>query len=432
MTIRNSISDTPRVFAALLLGLAAASMVATFYAPDLGKSSKMLLQLSLSGENTIGAWLSSMLLLLAGLHAMDAFFTQPSHERSGSAIAWLTLGVACICLSADEAGSLHERIAIFGQNRGYEWWVTLVPFAIVLMGMLGVSLWTFIVKRKDLSSGITVLIAFGIFGLVAVQEEFEHKIQWTDSQLGLRAVVEEGSEMIAILMLLFCCMRNSGGYFSRFRREASAFGVLKQYKSYIVMLALLVAPPLIYFNIVLEDQQRGHPADWLAACLFIAASIQALRPAYERSDFSLKWTTLGLLALSASVMSMAIQIDYALDTANMAFNVKGEGISLRLVMLAVVLIGIAILASRGTTRLVSLAIAALMFGTAMSGNLVFVYTLTVVSSFLAFQLLLPGEEHQLVAPTASATKPLVSIVESSQAANADLVNAANEENRKAC
>lgn len=389
MNNSSAIKQMPRSFLVFVVLVSIVLLCATFYGGDAGRDSRVALQLSFAGENTLGAWWSSGLLFLVGLHAMDAFFFDAGKQRSSAAVAWLTLGVACVCLSADEGGSLHERIAIFGQDRGYEWYVTLIPFALILLGMIGVTLWKFIAQREDISAGVCVLVAFAIFGLVAVQEEFQHKIAWRDDQLGLRVMIEEGSEIVAILLLLFCCMKNSGGYFSRFGGNDPSYGVLKHFSGPLMILAAVAAPLLVYFTVMMDDQQRGHPSDWLAACLLMAASLQFLRPWYEYRQRCGKAALLGLMALVGSLFAMALQTRYVMDLDAMSFNSRGDGSSLRLIALGLLLLPITFMASTGLAqsmmlRATAVVMAIVMCGLAVSGGLIAVYGLTLLASLFVF------------------------------------------------
>jgi hypothetical protein len=76
---------------------------------DLSRLTKLLLKFDLGGEQTIAAWLSSMIMLLC---ALVLFYLATVKRQLGQAYAlhWLGLAVIFLGLSMDEAVGLHEMM----------------------------------------------------------------------------------------------------------------------------------------------------------------------------------------------------------------------------------------------------------------------------------------------------------------------------------
>src|SRR5258705_12593640 len=68
-----------------------------------------LAPLNLTNENVAASWFSGILLLLGSLHAADGFF-RVRRTNFKAALAWCVICGMLLALSADEIGSLHERI----------------------------------------------------------------------------------------------------------------------------------------------------------------------------------------------------------------------------------------------------------------------------------------------------------------------------------
>src|SRR5262245_30395226 len=179
------------------IAVSAALLVITFasYAIVDHRPLKLFLfWLGLGGEDNIGAWWSGMLLALAGYLAFDGAFdpNKPLTARRG----WLALGFAMLLLSFDEIASLHEYLSQLGLE--YLAVLGVVGLTVASYGML--QLYRARVPARTFGP---LLLAFGLLATVPLHELVQHRLQW-DNQVvyGLRAVLEEGTEIVAALVFV--------------------------------------------------------------------------------------------------------------------------------------------------------------------------------------------------------------------------------------
>jgi hypothetical protein len=240
-----------------------------------GVAGQILRGLDLRYENNIAATWSGLLLALNGAHAFDGYASKRLFDRT-AARGWAQMALLLLALSADEIGSLHERVDHLGTGA----WLPLLPFALIMGGMLAhalFQLWRSGMPRRDLA---WLAIGFALLGSVALQEYAEHAVAWTTSaQRAARALIEEGSELAGMLILLGVLARNTAGLAIPRAAAPATFEATTMLRVPLVLVAVMLAPLLAYFTAVLADQQRGHPADWAAALLFLAAMLAAGRDA---------------------------------------------------------------------------------------------------------------------------------------------------------
>ena len=114
---------------------------------QLSKLSKFLLKFDTGGEQTVAAWLSSMLLLLCAL-VLFYLATVKRHLGQAYALHWLGLAVIFLALSMDEAVGFHEMTimsmrALLGASGIflYAWVIPALAFValvgIAYLGFLG-------------------------------------------------------------------------------------------------------------------------------------------------------------------------------------------------------------------------------------------------------------------------------------------------------
>ena len=126
-----------------------------------GLLSTVLFKIGLGGENNFGAWWSGMLLLLGAVLAFDGYrlYDRSVHQRRG----WLALAFILLILSFDEVAALQEGMHI-------------VPYAAVGLTMLGFAVIELIVGHTDRRAVVLILVSFGLFGTIAIQEYFQHAL----------------------------------------------------------------------------------------------------------------------------------------------------------------------------------------------------------------------------------------------------------------
>lgn len=269
----------------------------------------MLHPMNLGVENNVAAWWSGMLLLIAGLHAFDG-----SRRQHGSqptlVFAWLVISAVLFFFSLDEVGSVHERVGLLANDLGFSEWLPLGALA-ALLGSASLyalyQMWNVPPERKTAS---LLFCGFVFLASVAPQEFIEHRVHFSTAEArAARLGIEEGSELIGILLIMRATMTNTIGLSGNtiHRETAATFEALRpSLPMYLILVAASVA--LAFITASLGDQHRGHPADWLAASAFIAGGLVILRPVLcDKSNYGGLMTllSLGLFCLG-SMAAVAI------------------------------------------------------------------------------------------------------------------------------
>src|SRR3546814_12333183 len=86
-------------------------------------------------------------------------------------------------------------------------------------------------------------------------------------------VIEEGTELVASLILLRLCMGNTAGLVGRVQGQYPVFEFVGLFQRRLLLgLGVLLALVLAYVTPLL-DPYRGHPADRFASALFLLAGL---------------------------------------------------------------------------------------------------------------------------------------------------------------
>jgi hypothetical protein len=274
----------------------------TFFAQTLDSMEAPLLLRSfgLRGEMGVGAWWSGMLLLLAAVHSADGYF----HRRQTAprvAFGWAGLSLILLCLSADEVSSLHERVGNVGG------WLALAPFGLALG-----ALWVFAIRAlwqapDERSNAQWAAFAFFLVGSVAGQEFLEHSTQWQGEQAALRVVVEEGTELVALLILLRVAMSQSGGAFQHSTQAARpVFQALESWRIPIAAATLVASPVLAALTVMHMSPILGQPVLWLTASSFLLAALLLTRPALLGMTWTRSHLMLAVLCVGLSAAAVAL------------------------------------------------------------------------------------------------------------------------------
>ena len=278
MQIRKTISELPPWF----LAFASISLFLCF-ATVFSKFVPFFKYFNLRNESNFAALFSGMFLLTIALHAFDGSAANRALKPK-IANAWLLICLVLVALSFDEIGSLHERVPRIGDlNR----LLSLVPFGLVFLGMIAYAvtvLWRDAGRRK---TSILICVGFSLFVSVALQEYIEHAVDWSANRYlrffksWFRPLIEEGSELLGMLVLLYVTMENTRGILSQGKRERfPVFEGTVSWRWPILITTLIAAPLIAYVNVSLPADEWGHgqPADWPAAALFLLAAFAAARP----------------------------------------------------------------------------------------------------------------------------------------------------------
>lgn len=245
---------------------------------------------NLREESNLGALWSAMLLLLAAMHAFDGWLLHRGQHRS-VARAWLLLSAALIALSFDETGSFHERFT----------WLGLLPIALLFGSMFAYTVVVLFRQPEHRASAIMICVAFFLFGSVALQEVIEHAVNWPDYLRSVRAAVEEGTELLAMVVLVRATMPNTQGMLGESpERNTPAFDAVLVGRTPLAFVGVLAAPVIAYVAISLDQSYTAHgvATEWPVAACFFLATLGALRPVYS-TGASIGWRGWGVAGIGA-------------------------------------------------------------------------------------------------------------------------------------
>ena len=301
-----------RLWFCVLLTVSTGLLVATVlsYATEQRPLAFVLFWFGLGGEANIGAWWSGMLLVLAAFLAFDGFFdaNKPSAEQRG----WLALGLALLLLSFDEVASLHEYLS--GLGLGYLAVLGAVGLTLAAYGML--QLHRGRVPARRLRS---LLLAFGLLASVPIHELIQHRLQW-DNQLiyGLRACLEEGTEIAAMLIFVAVARTNS---MSLLQSSQDVLVAPVRWRRLLALTALLLWPIFVAATFALT--RPGGPAAWLASTLFMACALLAVRAGMQRGELDPRSLALIAFYLAASAAANAVPFTWTPDVLGVAISLRG-------------------------------------------------------------------------------------------------------------
>jgi hypothetical protein len=247
---------------------------------------------NLAGELNVAAWWSGVSLLLAALLGYERF----SQTRDFTKSAWLVISCILLALSWDEIGSLHERILRIS-------WLDYSPYAIAGVALLVFAFTQLFLKQATQRSALFLLLGFAMFASVAVQEYFEHAIQWPVWSWGIRAAIEEGSELLGI----FCCLSGLIAHQRVTPQGKSLSGLLPNPSgmnlSKVVLICLAIHGVSCLWIPHLSDMpNRGNPALWYPAALYFLLFADAVHQHWYHRKTQKKWIPLSILWLASSVM----------------------------------------------------------------------------------------------------------------------------------
>ena len=269
-----------------------------------GTLSVILFLFGFGGDGNIGAWWSGMLFLLSAVFALDCSVDgqRTRTERRG----WAGLAAALALLSFDEVATVHEFLSGYG-------YLYLAP-----LGVLGLSLVAYaLTKLRRANVPLrTLFVAFGLLATVPLQELVQWNIEWNNPWVyGARALVEEGTEIAAALLLLTF---TSGGLL-RLRVRSETFGALVSRGTPLLWAALVALPLAAAAAYALS--WRG-PANWFGAALFLGCALLVARGAAMRREPLVLAAAAGLYLL-ASVGSNFVSLNWDPPIFGYPVNLRG-------------------------------------------------------------------------------------------------------------
>ena len=266
----------------------------SWYFPDF--VSGIVGRMNLGMENNLGAWWSGVLLFMLACHSYDA--GAAAYDRAPRiARAWMIIAAILLFLSADEIGSLHERLSL----------LILLPLGGIIGVYLMLALYTFWQSDDESRQYVLPLfVGFGILGSVAMQEFIEHAVDWGSGAIvWIRPAVEEGSELLGMIVLLRVmlrpCMKIASSYKISNRRLFTALSDHAR-RIFFVLFALI---PIFTIMTILVVDLRGRLTTWLTIISFVTAGLLAFsRVMSGETTMYGRYTTLAALCLAASIAPM--------------------------------------------------------------------------------------------------------------------------------
>ncbi len=235
----------------------------------------------LSHERNYAAWWSGMCLLIAALlfYRLASLQWRDNRDR----IMWATLAFIMAGLSLDEIGSLHERLSLIGG-----WWL-LAPFGIAGIGTTLYSFWRLVIVPEYRVSAFLVLIGLGIFVGVAGLEFVEHNVDISSYMRRVRAVAEEGVELLGMFLFIVAGYRqlnlkshNSSGSLLG-RMQVNDLGFVKHILFFGLMLEITLT---ISMDIDPATSGRGSPLSWFPSAVFFMGFVHCI---HQGNCLKLDW-----------------------------------------------------------------------------------------------------------------------------------------------
>lgn len=263
----------------------------------------------LTHEMNLGSWWSSMCLFAVALVCYELSATKQADFK----MAWLGLAFIVALLSFDEIGSVHERLGLISPDLGR------FLFAAGLLAVIPLYVVAKLFRHPETkTASVLICIAFGLFASVAGQEWIEKSLPWSQFPRWtrvLRPVVEEGTELGAVLLLFAAVVTQRGGPGRKSfqalvvdpRNVRSAAVPLLVGLALNAAICLIVLPNLTYA----PGPSYGNPAIWYPAVLGVAISGAAFWIGRDSSRWmgaAWKMIAVGFLLSSAALMTDLLKL----------------------------------------------------------------------------------------------------------------------------
>ena len=252
----------------------------------------------LGNEMNFAVWWSTITLFLTGVLSYELFCS----KKDGTKTAWLAISILFCALSWDEIGSLHER-AFQGS------WSNYIPYAIAAVSLLIYTLIKLFAKTQTRKSALLILVAFILFGSVALQEYIEHAINWTGWLMGVRIGIEEGTELLGTLLSLTAVV------IQREPKDSQSIEALlpnlqsiKSF-SYLLLFGLFLHGIVSFWLPSLPDlYERGNPAIWYPSMVVFLIFLNTARNLLTMETYNKKrllYLVINFAAFSALICAQA-------------------------------------------------------------------------------------------------------------------------------
>jgi hypothetical protein len=319
------------VYWGLTLAMLACTGLFYFVPADNQRAHAFLHAFSFEFEQNAATTFEGFCFLLAALLAVEQ--AAPDWRRRE---AWPWLGTALLAagLSLDELGSVHERADLLFEPIGLDTeMVALVPLAVPALLIAAASLYGFW-RQGGRGRALRLALALGLLGSVVLQEKIEAHLTLPPWAASLRGVVEEGTEMLGVYVLL-------GLVLAKGQRLRDAWPKRAALRRLVVPAALLVAvalPALVYITEATRRMQRGRgvPASWPVFALLAVVALLAF--ARRRTDAGGRSVLLAMGFLGAVLAADAVIVAQRLESGRFLRSAALQDLGVPLLLLLALLI----------------------------------------------------------------------------------------------
>ena len=280
-----------------------------------------LVQFNLANENSVSVWFASMLFFMIGIFGLIIWGAIKSNEDYQSDLftnlGWIAIAGLFIGFSADELGSIHERLGSLNEanmaGEGGSPWVDLLAIPAAVIGVA--ALWFFIKSFKEYKDYLVILIlGIVILGSVFLQEEFEVRSMeaFEDPDFWVRPlwllILEEGSELAGSWCFLFAFANLALKISEKGSIDYSPINISVNPRFLIGLMVCLIGLSMIgtsflspYLKSDFTEKGTGIIGNWFPAILaLLCAFIGWINgKVLGKGNYPDQWLTMCLIGLSA-------------------------------------------------------------------------------------------------------------------------------------
>jgi hypothetical protein len=175
--------------------------------------------------------------------------------------------------------------------------------------ILGYALIQLFRNRQTRSTAVNIAVAFGLLGTIAIQERIEQTVALPSWMVGIRAGIEEGTELTAVLLILFVLVRQ------RQHTLDTADTIVPNLLRCVHWPVLLSAGLILHVIISLANAQYvnvggvANPVVWYPSVLFLVLASTYFHKipvaAHEHTRWRILLATFFLLASAGSMYAIS-------------------------------------------------------------------------------------------------------------------------------
>ncbi len=256
--------------------------------------------LNLASEMNFAAWWSSILLFVLALLAYETYSARSDETQK----AWLILAFVWGGLSWDEMGSLHEQLALsFG-------WTAFIPVGLIGAALVGYAFYQLLKQQQTRNAAILILLGLFTMSTAIIFEYFERLVDWPSWIVGLRVGAEEGIELLGMFLCLWAMVaqRPQQVWPSGWSKVIPNPHRMRYIRTIVVGGWFFHFVVSLFTARYLEIAERGNPAVWYPAVLFLLLAFAALWRfwLHDEANESAAWFQFALFAVATSIATLLL------------------------------------------------------------------------------------------------------------------------------